>query len=127
MNRSNYHNDGKRERCYFCPENRELQEHHIVPQRFGGRDAASNVVTVCKRCHGKLERLYNARFYEAFGIEDEEGSRYYHRPCDIVDCDNYAVEAIYVTGHFGDAGQAFRCEQHVDCASNPEVTTRLTR
>ena len=106
MNRSNYHNDGKRERCYFCPEDRNLDEHHIVPQRFGGSDSAVNVVTVCERCHDKLERLYDKRFYQHFNIEDEKGERLYHIQCRWHDCDNYATHVAPI------ADGVYRCDQH---------------
>ena len=67
--------------CHFCARQREIQAHHIVPQRFNGRDTRENLVGVCERCHKKLERLYDKRFYEQLGIPDEKGKRKFHFQC----------------------------------------------
>jgi len=50
--------------CYFCDSAQKLEKHHIIPQRFGGSDEEKNLVTVCRSCHEKLERLYNKEFYQ---------------------------------------------------------------
>lgn len=63
--------------------------HHIVPQRFNGSDTRENLVPVCERCHKKLEALYDARFYDALGIDDETGERESHIRCDY-NCDEMA-------------------------------------
>lgn len=57
--------------CYFCNENNEhmLEEHHVVPRRFGGSDADENLVTVCASCHNGLESLYDSRFYDELDVE----------------------------------------------------------
>lgn len=57
--------------CYFClsEETEVLEDHHIVPRRFGGGDGDENQVRLCPTCHRKIERLYNSRFYEEIGVE----------------------------------------------------------
>lgn len=81
MSRSNYHGGPKRDHCYFCGAFGGIEEHHIIPQRFGGPDNEANTVGLCSTCHDKIERLYDASFYEHFGIEDESGQRAFHRAC----------------------------------------------
>lgn len=39
------------ERCWRCGCQRNLQRCHIVPASLGGKDEASNLVLLCKRCH----------------------------------------------------------------------------
>jgi hypothetical protein len=60
--------------CYFClsEETEVLEDHHIVPRRFGGSDEDENMVRLCPTCHRKIERLYDSRFYEEIGVEDTE-------------------------------------------------------
>lgn len=58
--------------CYFCPETERLEQHHIVPRRFGGSDNTENLVTVCPTCHSKLESLYNKRFYQQLGVDCQQ-------------------------------------------------------
>lgn len=68
-------------RCYFCPKQTDLEDHHVIPQRFGGPDSDENIVRLCNRCHDKLEQLYDKSFYEWFGINDDQGTTRFHRPC----------------------------------------------
>jgi len=113
MSRSNYNRGEKRERCYFCPATHGLEEHHIVPKRFGGGDGTVNIVTVCEKCHNKLERLYDKRFYEHFGIDDEKGERRKHRICNFKRCKEYADETVHVAGVNRTATLEF-CEEHAE-------------
>ena len=92
--RSNYHYGKKRSTCYFCSASGDIEEHHIIPQRFGGPDEQSNISGVCKSCHGKLERLYDKSFYEWFGITDEKGERLLHVQCRHKGCENKAVRVM---------------------------------
>lgn len=84
---SNHHQGSKRDHCYFCEAYGGIQEHHIIPDRFDGPDSEWNLVSVCRRCHNKLERLYDSSFYEWFGIEDQAGKRRFHRTCGRRDCE----------------------------------------
>lgn len=60
-----------RDVCYICGnKNRDvLEQHHIVPRRFGGSDDDENLVQLCSNCHTSVERLYDKRFYEELGVE----------------------------------------------------------
>jgi hypothetical protein len=86
MTDSAYHDGSKRDNCYFCGAFGNLEEHHVIPQRFDGPDAEENIVELCKSCHKKIERLYDSAFFEWFGIEDESGKRTFHRSCVLADC-----------------------------------------
>jgi hypothetical protein len=107
---SNYTDAGKREDCYFCPTRHDLEEHHVIPQRFGGPDAPENIVTVCGRCHKKLERLYDAAFYEWFGIDDEKGERTFHRPCVMSGCNHQATRVMKSSHGY----RSHVCENHAE-------------
>lgn len=37
--------------CANCASSEELREHHVVPLAKGGRDIASNRITLCHHCH----------------------------------------------------------------------------
>lgn len=91
--------------CHFCARQTNIQEHHIVPQRFKGSDDRENLVGVCERCHKKLERLYDKRFYERLGITDEKGERENHFPCLV--CDSRAT--VKLSRH---TGNDWFCLQH---------------
>jgi len=106
------HNDNVRsEQCYFCPRRDSLESHHIVPQRFNGSDSAENLVVVCERCHRKLERLYDARFYEGFGVEDHGKQRLSHIACRRRDCSNTATHKYRVTGEVGGTAMVYVCAE----------------
>lgn len=53
-----------RETCYICGSEDDIESHHRLPDRYGGSDAASNLVDLCHDCHWKLERIYNNEFFE---------------------------------------------------------------
>ena len=87
---SNHRNRVDTSECHFCPRRDSIEVHHIVPQRFNGSDHRHNLVAVCERCHKKLEALYDKRFYEKLGINDEKGARESHIECVIHDCSERA-------------------------------------
>jgi len=66
-----------RESCYFCNEDNVdmLEEHHVVPRRFGGSDDDENLVTVCASCHNGLESLYDSRFYDELDVEKQSSKQ----------------------------------------------------
>lgn len=39
------------ERCWRCGYKKPLERCHIIPDSLGGKDEASNLVLLCKRCH----------------------------------------------------------------------------
>jgi len=49
------------DRCQICGDvrPRSLEEHHILPRRFGGGDYEDNLVTLCASCHRALESIYD--------------------------------------------------------------------
>jgi hypothetical protein len=98
-----------RPRCDFCPNNHDLEEHHVIPRRFGGLDQPENIVRVCQRCHRKLERLYDRTFYEWFGIDDRSGRREFHRPCFINSCGTVAQLKVEI---YGVGAVEFVCDEH---------------
>lgn len=71
---------GKDGTCYFCTETERIEQHHIVPKRFGGSDDQENFVNVCPTCHSKLEKLYNKRFYDKLRVS--KGSNRQHPVCE---------------------------------------------
>jgi hypothetical protein len=64
-----------------------LEEHHIVPRRHGGSDDSDNLVDLCPTCHEKVERLYDRRFYDELGIEqDADDDPIEMGTCDRLEC-----------------------------------------
>jgi len=105
---SGYRNRVDTSECYFCSQNSSVEVHHIVPQRFNGSDRQENLVAVCDSCHKKLEALYDKRFYEKLGIEDEEGSRKAHFECITHDCSRRADYRV----HIPNGGNHYKCVEH---------------
>lgn len=97
--------------CYFCGSTVDIEEHHIVPQRFDGSDKASNTVDLCHDCHWKLERLYNKEFWEAIGVEDPRATQESHITRHVHGCLKPATGRYHVS-HHGDAALVYRCDQH---------------
>lgn len=56
--------------CLFCDATDDLEEHHVVPRRYGGTDGEENLITVCGDCHKKIERTWDRRFYHEIGVRD---------------------------------------------------------
>jgi len=57
--------------CFICGESRpnSIEQHHIVPRRFGGSDDSENLVGLCASCHSAVEKLYDRRFYDKLGVK----------------------------------------------------------
>lgn len=65
-------------RCWRCGCEKNLERCHIVPDSIGGKDEASNLVLLCKRCHADGPnvddpeimwdwiRAYGVPFYDTF-------------------------------------------------------------
>jgi len=64
------------DRCQICGDvrPRSLEEHHILPRRFGGGDHEDNLVTLCASCHRALESIYDKQFWTAVGLRPSDGS-----------------------------------------------------
>jgi hypothetical protein len=54
------------ERCRVCGEDNPLvlEEHHLVPDRWGGSDSEENLVTLCANCHRAIEKIYDSDFWD---------------------------------------------------------------
>ncbi len=64
--------------CWRCGCEKNLERCHIIPDSLGGKDEASNIVLLCKRCHidgpnvtdpeimWDWIRSYGVAFYESF-------------------------------------------------------------
>ncbi len=50
-----YRRDGYR--CVICGKKGRLHAHHIVPVRISKNNSLSNLVSVCERCHRRLEEV----------------------------------------------------------------------
>jgi len=59
--------------CFICGDGNEkvLQQHHVVPKRYGGSDRDDNLVWLCASCHQAIERLYDDDFYQRLGVSKE--------------------------------------------------------
>ena len=56
-----YKRDGYR--CQLCGVfEKRLAAHHIIPWRISHDDSLENLITVCPKCHNKLERKYEQNF-----------------------------------------------------------------
>jgi len=47
-----------------------MEEHHILPRRYGGTDDEGNLVTLCASCHRAVESIYDEEFWQAAGIKE---------------------------------------------------------
>lgn len=67
-------NDTTATRCYICGHGNEqaLEQHHLIPRRYGGSDTAENLVHLCGSCHNAIESLYDDSFYHRLSILLEE-------------------------------------------------------
>lgn len=99
--------------CYFCGSEVDIEEHHILPQRFDGSDLPSNTVDLCHDCHWKLERLYNKDFWEAIGVDDPRATKESHVTCHYHSCMKPAVGSYHASGAVGEGGLVYRCEEHM--------------
>jgi len=50
-----YQRDGYR--CVMCGKKGKLHAHHIVPVRISKDNSMNNLVSVCNKCHRKLEEV----------------------------------------------------------------------
>lgn len=82
------------EDCHFCDQESPIEQHHIVPRRFGGSDKEENLVSVCSNCHNKLEKLYNKRFYNQLGISKDRNNDLAKWKCEY--CERYFAETMGV-------------------------------
>lgn len=58
--------ENRRNECQNCgaeADNRELDVHHIIPVAAGGTNHEENLITLCIKCHRKIEQ-YTKKFTE---------------------------------------------------------------
>jgi hypothetical protein len=51
--------------CVACGRDHDLNHHHLVPRAAGGSDDESNLITLCRECHGKVHDV-------AYGLDHAE-------------------------------------------------------
>jgi hypothetical protein len=53
--------------CVACgdPNPDHLQQHHLVPRACGGSDGATNKITLCAVCHGKMHGIKRSLNHKA--------------------------------------------------------------
>jgi len=63
------------ERCEICGDQRPraMEEHHVLPRRFGGSDDDENLVTLCASCHSAVESIYDKSFWSSVGLRPSSG------------------------------------------------------
>lgn len=99
------------DRCYICGlGNRDiLEQHHIVPRRYGGGNGKENLVTLCPNCHAAVEELYDDRFFEELGVEtDNELSS--NEECRQDGCKNDDTTLVR-----GNGFELPLCDEHRSC------------
>ena len=43
--------------CVACGRDHDLNHHHLVPRAVGGSDDETNLITLCRECHGKAHSV----------------------------------------------------------------------
>lgn len=100
--------------CFICDDAAE-DAHHIVPRRMGGCDDDRNLVDLCRRCHQKVEKIYDNRFISRFAdVLREEGTVF-----ELIDRNKYHIEII------GFDGMPKGC--HADGCFSRRFETRLLK
>jgi len=145
------------QQCELCGElnPKTLEEHHVVPQRFGGSDLPENLVTLCASCHAAVERIWDDDFYrrlqdklgglsvnasdESLGVEVTDGTlgdrrlpmESPHVRPETIGEENNVAEALFDLSL--DHGERFRvyacgyCNRAFDPREQAELATHLQR
>jgi len=106
----------EREDCYICGRGHTdiLEQHHIVPRRFGGSDGVDNLVDLCPSCHRSIEKLYGKRFYETLDVTKDSNQEVKATgTCGFIDC---AADAEHLIG--GVHVEMSCCDDHKVCAAS---------
>ena len=56
MNRSAREPKGETTRCWACGTPAYVEQHHVIPKRYGGDDSEGNLVALCPTCHDLIDR-----------------------------------------------------------------------
>ena len=61
------------ERCRVCGEDNVavLEQHHVLPKRYGGNDSKDNITTLCANCHKAIESIYDDTFFQDLGFDPQ--------------------------------------------------------
>ena len=69
IRRAIYRRDGYA--CALCGDPRALTIHHVWPRSIGGGNAPTNLITLCRYCHGLAHGIYLAGMPEGGFIPDD--------------------------------------------------------
>lgn len=58
--------------CEVCGATSNLEEHHLLPQRYNGPDKEWNLVTLCEDCHNDIEGVYDSEFFTQLGLDSPD-------------------------------------------------------
>jgi len=116
------------ERCFICGEDNTtvLQEHHILPRRYGGGNSDDNLVTLCANCHEAVEKIYDDEFYEQAGCQGErssDGGFSHHDPVSVQTATESVREFLDCCADVHHGGVAVKRElynRYVEWASKKE-------
>lgn len=45
--------------CYFCGTHNNLEKHHVIAIKDGGKDEPKNIINLCYSCHKKTDNWGN--------------------------------------------------------------------
>ena len=48
--------------CQYCGKKRSIEVHHIIPRNVEIDNSLENLITLCRECHPKVEKLTNKYF-----------------------------------------------------------------
>lgn len=68
--------------CYFCDYDEVVDKHHIIPRSKHGSNHLSNLIGLCRNCHGKIHiinyhLIYEKGFYYMKGGKKNMNPSYY--------------------------------------------------
>lgn len=56
-------------KCIFCGSHEARGEAHYINRSQGGLGIESNIVTVCRKCHGEMDNGKNTKLYREIAKE----------------------------------------------------------
>lgn len=76
--------------CYICGNTNNLQLHHIIPLSNGGDNRATNIITLCGECHGKVHNNEGLKMAREKIVQKKKGS--------FILINNQTNEEFYLNG-----------------------------
>jgi len=54
------------EECEICGQHypNAMNQHHLIPKRYGGSNSDDNLIVLCANCHSAIEQIYDRSFWE---------------------------------------------------------------